>query len=57
MLCHEFGVMGQAPRSGERFDSYEPERYGCIRVPDDDLQPLLEAFRLGRTYWHTLDRP
>lgn len=57
MLCHEFGIMGQAPRSGERFDSYEPGRYGCIRVPDDDLQPLLEAFRLGRTYWHTLDRP
>lgn len=57
MPYHEFGIMKQAPRSGKRFDCYEPERYACIRVPDDELQPLLEAFRLGKTYWHTPDRP
>ena len=57
MLCHEFGIMDPAPHPGKRFDCYEPERYGCIRVADNDLQPLLEAFCLGQTYWHTLDRP
>ena len=57
MLCHEFGIMDRAPRPGERYDCWEPEKYRCIRVADDDLQPLLEAFRLGKTYWHTLDRP
>ena len=56
MLCHEFGIMVQAPCPRERFDRYDPERYGCIRVSDDDLQPVLEAFRLGRSYWHTLQR-
>ena len=57
MLCHEFGIMDRLPQPGERFDQYEPEKYRCIRVADDDLQPVLDAFRLGKAYWHTLDRP
>ena len=32
MDCHEFGVMERAPRPGERYDCYEPEKYGCVRV-------------------------
>lgn len=57
MLQHEFGIMPQAPRPGERFDCYEPKKYRCVSVPDEAIEPLLEAFRLGKTYWHTLDRP
>ena len=57
MLKHEFGIMPQAPRPGERFDCYEPKKYRCVSVPDEAIEPLLEAFRLGKTYWHTLDRP
>lgn len=57
MPKHEFGIMSQAPQAGERFDKYEPEKYNCISVSDDDLQPCLEPFRCGKTYWHSLDRP
>lgn len=57
MLEHEFGIMPQTPQPGKRFDKYEPETYDCISVSDDDIQPCLEAFRCGKTYWHTLNRP
>ena len=57
MLTHEFGIMPKAPGPGERFDCYEPKKYRCVSVPDEAIEPLLEAFRCGKTYWHTLDRP
>ena len=57
MPKHEFGIMLQALRPNEGFDKYEPEKYDCISVSDDDLQPCLDDFRCGKTYWHTLDRP
>ena len=57
MPRHEFGIMPQAPRPGKHFDIYEPEKYDCISASDDDIQPFLDAFRYGKTYWHTLDRP
>ena len=57
MPKHDFGIMAQAPQAGKRFDKYEPEKYNCISVSDDDLQPCLDAFRCGKTYWHSLDRP
>lgn len=57
VLCHEFGIMDRAPQPGERYDCYEPEKYRCIQVSDDDLQPVLEAFCRGKAYWHTLDKP
>ena len=56
MLKHEFGIMPLAPQPGIRFDKYEPEKYNCISVSDDDIQPCLDAFRCGKTYWHSLDR-
>lgn len=57
MLKHEFGIMPQAPLLGKRFDEYEPEKYHCVAVSDDDILPCLDAFRCGKTYWHSLDRP
>lgn len=57
MPKHEFGIMPQAPQAGKCFDKYEPEKYNCISVSDDDIQPCLHAFRCGKTYWHSLDRP
>ena len=56
MPKHEFGIMPQAPQAGKCFDKYEPEKYNCISVSDDDIQPCLHAFRCGKTYWHSLDR-
>lgn len=29
MPKHEFGIMPQAPRLGERFDEYVPEKLAC----------------------------
>ena len=46
MPKHEFGIMPQAPQAGKCFDKYEPEKYNCISVSDDDLQPCLEPFLL-----------
>ncbi len=55
MAKHEFGIMKRAPSPGERYDTYEPERYGCISVPDEDLEGLFADLRIN-VYWHTLDR-
>ena len=42
MAKHEFGILPRDPRLGERYDAYEPERYGCVSVDDAWLEPLLE---------------
>ena len=55
MAKHEFGIIERAPSPGERYDTYEPERYGCISVPDEDLEGLFADLRIN-VYWHTLDR-
>ena len=57
MSRHEFGTMRIAPEKGIRYDRYEPQKYNCISVDDDDLMPLLERLGRIRCYWHTLDRP
>ena len=31
--------------SGERYDTYEPERYGCVAVDDQWVEPLAEKLR------------
>lgn len=56
MPQHEFGIMQTAPIKGKRYDSYEPEKYGCISVDDDYILPLLEEFKNIKCYWHTLDK-
>ena len=47
MARHEFGVMPLAPEAGQRFEKYEPGKYRCIPVEDDEIERLL----------HTVDRP
>ena len=34
MAKHEFGIMQLAPKKGERYDEYEPQKYNCISVDD-----------------------
>ncbi len=43
MAYHEFGIMPEVPRPGQRYDEYQPEAYARIRVPEDCLAPS----------WHT----
>ena len=42
MAKHEFGIMPKAPRYGERYDRYEPEKYACISVDDDYVAAIAE---------------
>ena len=57
MAVHQFGLLPCAPRPGDRFDRYEPEKYQCIAVRDDWLDDLLISFKRIRTYWHSPDLP
>ena len=57
MAKHEFGIMNISPKPNERYDTYEPEKYDCISVHDDYIEPLLEKLSLIDCYWHTLECP
>ncbi len=54
MAKHEFGIMVDAPQPGERYEAYEPWKYDCICVEDDDLAGVLAGLRSIDLYWHTL---
>ncbi|MCM1132167.1 MAG: hypothetical protein NC340_01715 [Ruminococcus flavefaciens] len=56
MPFHDFGIMNKPPKAHRRYDSYRPQKYGCISVNDDYIMPLCEELALLKTYWHTLDR-
>lgn len=52
---HEFGIMEHAPEAGKRYETYEPEKYHCIFVPDESIAALnLEHIPC---FWHGLDAP
>lgn len=57
MAKHEFGILPRDPLPGERYDAYEPEKYGCVAVDDERLGPLSDRLADVPMYWHTLDRP
>ena len=57
MAKHEFGIMEEAPRPGERYDDYEPWKYGCISIDDDLIEPVLPELEQIDCFWHTVDRP
>lgn len=45
------------PQPGERYDEYEPKKYGCITVHDDLVEVFAPKLEEMTCYWHTLDRP
>lgn len=55
MATHEFGIMHDDPKAGDRFDSYTPEKYELIQVDDELIEPLLDDLNNIDFYWHTLD--
>lgn len=57
MAKHEFGFMDRAPQSGERYDSYEPDRYHCISIDDSHIEGRLSDFDVLPSYAHTVDIP
>ncbi len=56
MAAHEFGIMQKNPSYEERFDSYEPQKYNCIYIDDDFIEPIMDELQSIDCYWHTLQR-
>lgn len=54
MAKHEFGIMVDAPQQGKRYDEYDPWKYTCISVSDEDLEGIVEGLTSIDFYWHTL---
>lgn len=54
MAKHEFGIMTDDPRPGKRYDRYEPWKYSCISVDDNDLESAAKKLNSIDFYWHTL---
>ncbi|MBE6963010.1 MAG: hypothetical protein E7443_00220 [Ruminococcaceae bacterium] len=57
MAKHEFGIMPCVPGVHERYDAYEPEKYGCIAVDDALIECIAPEWSEIDTYWHTTDCP
>ncbi len=57
MASIEFGMMDPAPRPGMAYDEYRPDRYHCITVHDEALDPILPQLEALPCFWHSLDRP
>ena len=57
MAKHDFGIMPCPPKSGQRFDDYEPNRYSCISVDDGYIEVVAEACMVFDSFCHTLDIP
>ena len=55
MARHEFGIMQDSPQQGQRYDAYEPWKYHCIDIDDDNLEGIVHNFTQIDFYWHTLD--
>ena len=55
MAKHDFGIMQTAPKAGERYDDYEPEKYNCISVDDDFIEQIAEKTTHIPCFWHTVD--
>ena len=41
MANHEFGIIQNQPMSKEKFYEYEPNKYSCIAVDDNFIEPIL----------------
>lgn len=56
MAKHEFGIMDVSPTLEQEYNKYEPEKYHCISVEDESIEPMLEEFSAIPCYWHSLKR-
>lgn len=54
MATHESGMMQNESINNERFDEYEPNKYHCIVIDDDFIEPILIDLQNVTCYWHTL---
>ena len=57
MLKHEFGIMQESPTAGKSYVEYEPQKYDCIAINDEDLEPIASKLADRDFYWNSIDRP
>lgn len=59
MAKHDFGIMQVAPAATDYFCTFEPSKYNCIAVLDEDLDKALARMQADDmdTYWHKLSNP
>lgn len=55
MPRHEFGILEENQLNN--IFTYSPEEYNCITIDDDFVLPLVESFKILKTYHHNFDRP
>ncbi|MBO5253425.1 MAG: hypothetical protein J6C51_05725 [Clostridia bacterium] len=57
-MVHEFGIMLTDPKSGETYNEYEPEKYGCVVVHDEIVECFGDSvLRDLPCFWCSVDRP
>lgn len=56
MEKHEFGIMKKKPEVNEYYETYEPEKYNCIAIDDDFIEPIMVDLQRVDCYWHTIQR-
>lgn len=57
MAKHEFGMMPHAPDPHEQFFLYEPGKYNCISVDDEQMEKIMNRLTAADCYWGTMERP
>lgn len=57
MPKHEFGIMERAPELHRRYDRYEPQKYRCLAIDDEDIEPLLAELMEIPCFYHTREVP
>lgn len=57
MSRHEFGIIDEISKSLDEYENYEPEKYNCISVDDEFIEPLIKEFNELDTYFHNLSCP
>ena len=57
-MVHEFGIMLTDPKSGETYNEYEPQKYGCVTVHDEIVECFGDSvLRDLPCFWCSVDRP
>ncbi len=55
MAVHNFGIMDKPPQKSEIYETFEPEKYNCISVSDDYIEPILSLMCNIEFFYNTLN--
>lgn len=57
MAQHTFGIMEIAPKSNDRYDDYNPEKYETVSVWEDDFEKYAIEMKNLECFSHSIDLP